>query len=511
MAKKQEVRKKIARSTGNTYAPTGNNGVNIGEYAPAPMIDKNPRVVGSRLTLNEVSAIMRQATYGLRKGYVDMINELLERDASAYAALSQRVLSVASSEIAVRPPKYIRKKYQKRAETIAEWVREKIHQIPELKQSIAQLQWGMFYGITAQEITWRKDREGRHVPVRLNFIHSRRLEYPRDSSWDLYIKDDGDDVMRAVQNAKMRSRAEPWWGTRVADFPGKFIVHAPSIRSDYPTREGLGRQMAIYMALKSMALRSGSQTIERFAKPWAIGYYNTKTEDNPNPRVATTTKPDGDIYKAAEAMEALGTGAMTYAVLPDSVELKPQENLTGSFTAELPQTIFIKYIDQQIARAVLTTDEFTIAAGVGSQAKAEVLKRNLMQVLQWDAAMLAESLRRDLVYYMVAYAFPQDIDLIPEIIIQVQDAPNLEQLVMAAQCAFELGAPIDIQAICDKFNIPITDDPKKQAQPRVDPNEELKAETQKAISKESNKTKKEVAAKSAAKAATTKTAKTPTK
>lgn len=500
MRKKQKSVKPVVKSTAKTpkSTPVDNkavNGTTVGEYTGESYLDRHPRVIGSRLTMNQVSTIMRRCTWGERCEYVDLLDELIERDGSTYACMSQRVLSVTSSQFTVREKQDIKDEDKEKAKEVADFVRRKINNIHGFRKSLQELQWhSMLYGLGAQEVDWDENNEGECVPVRLNFVHSRRLEYPIDESWDLYVTDKG-----KIPTQKQKGR--DFYGVKIDKYPGKFIVHAPSIRGQYPTRDGLGRQLVIMMALKSMALRSASQTIERFAKPWAIAYYNTKSEENKgNPRVATTNGANSDVAKAEQALQALGTGGLTYTVLPDSVTLMPQENLTGSFTAELPQTIFIKYLDQQTARIILTTDEFTIAAGVGSQAKAEVLKRNLMQVLRYDANNLADAISRDLIQWMVRWNFPPEYwDLLPQFGIQVQDAPALEQMVKAAEAAMAMSAPIDIQALCDEWNIPLTDDPSKLAKMQINPNEQLKAETQVQINKENNKVKAATKTKAVAK------------
>ncbi len=466
------------------------NGVTTGEHTGNSYLDRFPRVIGSALTMNQVSSIMRRCTQGERCNYVDLLDDLLEKDGSTYACLSQRVLSVTSAEYSVREKEHIKDSDKEKAKEVADFVREKLHNIHGFRANLTMLQYhALLYGLGAQEVTWDEDYEGKLVPTRLNMVHSRRLEYPVQEKWELYVTNKG-------WIADSRS-AKDFYGVRVDKYPSKFIVHAPSIRGQYPTRDGLGRQLVIMMALKAMALRSASQTIERFAKPWAIAYYNTKSDETKGvPRVATTNGANSDVAKAELALQALGTGGMTYTVLPDSVQLMPQENLTGSFTAELPQTIFIKYIDQQTARIILTTDEFTIAAGVGSQAKAEVLKRNLMQMLRYDANNLSDSITRDLIQWMVIWNFDESYHhLVPEFKLQVQDAPNLEQMVKAVEQAMAMGAPIDIKALCDEWDIPITDKPENLAKMVVDPNEELKAETQLEISKQSNDAKAKAAAK----------------
>src|SRR5437016_3905133 len=76
------------------------------------------------------------------------------------------------------------------------------------------------------------------------------LSFPVPGSWDLYIWDQG-----AVAPDFSYSPTNRMYGLRVDDIPGKFVIHAPQIRGGYPTRNGLGRQLAYWITLKLVATR----------------------------------------------------------------------------------------------------------------------------------------------------------------------------------------------------------------------------------------------------------------
>ena len=70
--------------------------------APWPQVDRYPIVLGA-MSLATISSAMRQATSGLRQRFVDILNELLEREPHGQAVLAQRNLTVACSRLEVVP------------------------------------------------------------------------------------------------------------------------------------------------------------------------------------------------------------------------------------------------------------------------------------------------------------------------------------------------------------------------------------------------------------------------
>src|SRR5690348_3277670 len=62
------------------------------KLAPYPLIDRYPVVLGSNLSLASISQAFRSAQTGWRQPYVDLLDELLEREPHGFAVLSQRIL-----------------------------------------------------------------------------------------------------------------------------------------------------------------------------------------------------------------------------------------------------------------------------------------------------------------------------------------------------------------------------------------------------------------------------------
>ena len=255
-----------------------------GTLAPWPVSDKYPTIIGSSITLQYISTVFRNAQTGYRREYVDALDELIERDPNAYAVMSQRILAVAGGKMSMVPAKSDGPD-EERAKEIANDCEQAMHGIEHRRQSLASLLWGVYYGVSASEINWGV-LDGKWSPTSLSWIHSRRLAYPDPGDWKVRIWDLGMTVGWG-KGYSAKNDSSLGIGLSPAHFPGKFIIHQPQLRGDYPTRDGLGREMAYWMALKLMGARNIASFVERFGKPWPIGYYYTSKEGKDKPRAAT--------------------------------------------------------------------------------------------------------------------------------------------------------------------------------------------------------------------------------
>ena len=273
------------------------------QLAPPPQVDRYPVVVGQGLSLGYVSSAFRMCLSGYRQQYVDLLDELMEKDPHAYSVVSKRILTVGGGRVEITAPAKLDEADKALAEEVATFVQSEIDGIPNLAEALVLLAWATYYAVSAQEVMWTQREDGRIGVASLEFVHHRRLSYPDPWSWDAYIFDQGFSLgARGTQTAGL-------YGLRLADHPGKFIYHAPKVRGDYPTREGLGRQIAYWMTIKNIATRLAPQYLERYAIPWPDFEFNTAdaaANNNATPRVAT----DDDIAGAQVAARALGNGAL---------------------------------------------------------------------------------------------------------------------------------------------------------------------------------------------------------
>lgn len=424
-----------------------------GAIAPWPQVDRYPIVQGQNLTLTYVASCFRLAQTGYRLQLVDLLDELLEREPHGFAVLSQRVLAVAGARLEVIPadaPKG--SKDEDLAKEIAEACAAQVKAIPCLAQALAWLQWGVYYQLTCAENIWERDGSGWRI-AGLAFVHSRRLAYPDPNRWDLHIWDQGS-VIGADYGTMPTNRTA--FGLRVRDYPGKFIVHSVNVRGDYPTRDGLGRQLADYFALKRMAVRNSAQYLERFAKPWALAEYTTTRDQYPR------TAEDEDVDAARAAMNALGAGNLSSWVHPNSirVDLKTPD---GGGKGRITFREFVDLIDAQISKAVLGQTLTTEMGSSGSRAAAEVHKRGALEFARYDAAALAETLRRDLVSWIVRLNWPNAMHLVPRVILHVDEEPDPLAIVELAQKAALAGVPVDADALADRVGLKTVDPTDKNA------------------------------------------------
>jgi phage gp29-like protein len=418
--------------------------------APYPAIDRYPTILGSNVSLAYISSVFRLCLTGYRREFVDLLDELLERDPHTYAVVAQRVHAVSGGRIQVTPAETKPGSAdEKKAADIAAMVDKCIRRIPDLQQSIAKLQWGgIFYGVGCAEISWGKDDLGWR-PTMLHWVHSRRLAYPDAGSWSVRIWDQG---MVSSFDVKDDPTSQ-LFGIKCEDFPGKFVVHTPSVRGNYPTRDGLGREVAYWSALKLMGARGAAQYIERFGKPWTVAYYSTK--DDGIPREA-----DEDDIKAGDAAaRALGIGSLANATLPDSVKLDIFGPAKTAPSRQLLHVMFVNACNGEISKAVLGQTDTTEAGPNGSRSATETRKEGTMELYRYDAACLADTLERSVVRWIVRLNFPADEHLCPKLLIQ-SEKPDLDALLDRSIKAAGAGAVVDADRVCEEVGVPTLAKPK---------------------------------------------------
>ncbi len=436
--------------------------------APWPQVDRYPTILGSNLTLRYIASTWRIALQGYRQQFVDVLDELLDRDPGTYATLANRVLAAATGRVVLTPAKAEEGTPEaERAKDICKLVQARLDAIPQFDVARAQLLWGVYNGISGQEINWDRRAPGANDlgwwVKDLSFIHSRRIAYPNWSEFEPYIWDQGmvsswaynpDGTMYPTQGA---------YGLRVADCPGKFILYDATLRGDYPTRGGLGRMIGWYMAMKLMAVRAAGDYVERFAKPWAIGYYSTVTQENGgHPRPAD----DNDIKAGKAALDALGIGSLNSATLPDNIKITLDgpgiKNASGGVDPEK----MVKLCNSEITKAVSGGTLSSDGGEVGARSLGEVHERNALRTSIFDAQTLSETLQRDLVAWIVRLNCPGEEHLAPTLAIHVEKVDAAALLKRAAEFAAIGGRP-DAKWVSEQIGIPQVDPNDEHAQALV--------------------------------------------
>ena len=411
--------------------------------ARAPVIDRYPIIIGQNLTGQYLTSAYRSATSGWRYQLVDLLNELIEHDGHARAVVRQRILAVAGGRIEVLPAK-LRKDHPDAdlAKVLADDFSDQFEAIPARTQAIAQLNWGIFYGLSALETEWDNSDE-QWSPIGLSNIHSRRLNYTNPTTWDVYIYDQGQ-----VGPGYKTSPTNGIAGLRVADYPGKFIVHAPALNADYPTRDGEGRYIGILMLLKRAVMRASAQDFERTIRPWVLGYFNRDGETVQGGNVRSVANPE-DISKLEQALTVLGAGAMSSAALPDSVRVE----LLRAASA-MNATDFLSFLNREMSKALLGQAFTTEPGANGNLSTSQMAKEGTMEILRYDARCLADTLERDLTRPWMRLNYPDAHRILcPRIVIHVDEIPDPEKVMKIALQGTQIDMPIDADKLAEQTGL----------------------------------------------------------
>lgn len=415
--------------------------------APWPAIDKYPIVIGPGLSLAYISSIFRLSLVGYRQQYVDLLDELLEKDPHAFSVLSKRILGAASGTVELVAAKV--EGQQAQADDIARACTEMLGALPCIEQTLAELSWATYHAIVGEEIHWARDGAS-WFPDRLSLVHSRRLAYPVAGSWDLYVWDQGQVLPNDYYGQAPTNKRT--FGLRVADYPGKFIIHAPQIRGSYPTRNGLGRQIAYWLALKLVSTRGAPRYLERFANPWPEATYNTEPKNEQ--RIAS----QDDIDKARAALTAMGAGSLASWVHPDTIKLDLRTPDNGA-ASKLTFPDWIDICNAEVSKAVvggtLTTE---VGSAGGNRALGDVQKKGETALLNYDVKLLAATIKRDLITWMVKLNFPNaSRAMVPKVLIHSMDSQEPMAIIEKAVKAAAGGIPVDADAIGAQANLPLID------------------------------------------------------
>jgi len=462
MAARRARRDPAASPIGRGPVANENAGNLRRRYAPWPLVDRYPIILGSNLTISYIAAVLRIARQGYRQQLVDVLRELLEKDPHTFAVVAQRVLAVAGGRVELVPAPVADPDSPdaKRAKEIRDDLQRRLDAIPQRTQALHALLFsGLFYGAGAFEAIYDKRADGWWINE-LVFIHSRRIAWPDQDDWSPHIWDQGS-VGFGTWGA---FPTEGFYGLRIQDTPrGKIILHTPQLHADYPTGEGLGLMICFWMAIKLMAIRGAGQYVERYGKPWAIAYYNTVEPNGTAPRVATGEggEEGSDIQAANRALTALAAGSLSGVVLPDSIKVTLDGPGVKGATGGINHEKLINLCDEQISKAVrggtLTTD----AGEKGARSLGEVHEEGDVRNARYDAKCLEDTLDRDLVWALCHLNHPGEEHLCPSTTIHVEKL-SPEQLLERALKLAASGAPVDGRKLADALGVPLIDenDPK---------------------------------------------------
>ena len=312
------------------------------------------------LTPGRLGALLRQAEVGDARDYLELAEEMEEKNLHYLAVLGTRKRQTAQLDVRVEPVDDSAEA-KRDADLVKDWVDSE-----PLEDELIEVLDAIGKGYSVTEIMWDMT-ERQWVPMRLEFRDPRWFEFDDIDGRTLHLRD--------LDN------------NRAPLAPFKFVVHRFQAKSGLPIRGGFARMVAWFYLFANFAVKDWVQFIETYGQPTRIGKY----------------PPNASAEDRAVLLRALtNLGADAAAMIPESmlVELVETKQTGGSGTSSAHGSL-LAYIDALISKAILGQTLTTEVGDSGSRALGDVHDEVRRDIERSDAFALGQTLTRDIAVPMV--------------------------------------------------------------------------------------------------------------
>jgi phage gp29-like protein len=372
------------------------------------------------LTPDRLAVLLRSAEDGDPESYLELAEQMEERDLHYLSVLGTRKRQVSQLPITVEAASDAAE-HQAHAELIREFLAR-----DTLESELFDILDAIGKGFSVTEIIW-ETAGGRWLPKRLAW---------RDPRWFEFSPVDGETIqLKGQPSGGAQGLGGGMTRTPVSGFQFKFIQHVHAAKSGLAIRGGFARAVAWCYLFKNYGLKDWVSFCEIYGLPFRIGKYEPGASED-------------DIRKLMMAVSNVGTDAA--AVMPKSMEI---DFVDGKSTgaADLYEKL-CNYLDRQISKAVLgqtaTTDADT--GGLGSGKEHGDVRADIERA---DAKLLAATLQRDLVVPIVQLNFGAQA-LYPRIKIGREESHDTQAMSSALAQLVPLGLKVGMSTVRDRLGFP---------------------------------------------------------
>jgi len=319
--------------------------------------DFNKVTFGNILRNEDDTLISRGGGKGLK------IYDELERDCHAYAVLQKRKLAVISRPWDVTPASEDAKDVQ-----AADLVRSALERI-EFDRITMQLLDATLKGFSVGEVMWEVV-DGAILPKDVLSRDQRRFTFDTDSALRLLTRE------ALMMGIELPER--------------KFIVHRFGAKDGSPFGLGLGSKLFWPVMFKRQSITFWLVFADKFGSPTAHGKY----------------PPGANPSEQAKLLAALQAIAQDAGIItPQGMEIELLEAARSGSVDTYEK--LVRYMDEQISKAVLGETMSTTAApaGLGSS-QANVQNDVRLEVSKADGDMLSATIRKTLVQWIIDFNMP---------------------------------------------------------------------------------------------------------
>lgn len=368
--------------------------------------------------------IIRQADEGDAMAYLELAEEVEEKDTHYVSVLGTRKRAVSQLDITVIPAG-ADKASVAHAALVQDWLDR-----DQLEMELFNILDAIGKGFSVTEILWDLS-SNRWLPKDLKW---------RDPRWFEFDKNDGETLFLKEETGGLLSLK-----------PFKYLIHKAQSKSGIPVRGGVIRPCVWMWLFKNFSIKDWVIFTEAYGQPVRLGKYG-----------AGASQKDRDVLMRAVA----NIGSDAAAIIPESMTIEFIETATKGGTVDAFERL-CKFCDQQISKAVLgqTTTTDALSSGLaGNQAHNDVRG----DIERSDAKQLAATINQQLIPMIISLNFGVQVKY-PRIKIGNDEEVDIDKLSIAAERGVKLGMKVSASKLRDKLGLPAPDDDKDILQMPVTP------------------------------------------
>ena len=327
------------------------------------------RFTANGITPSRLGVIMRKAAEWDQKQWMEVAQQMEEKDGHFYSVLQTRKMAVTSLPWNVSP-----ESEGARDMEIADFVSD-VFRRRGFKQLLHDLLDGLSKGFCVTEIVWSDEIDpGRIVPSRYYYRDPRYFSYDFETQTEVTLVTDE----HATYGVPLQA--------------GKFIQHIPHLRSGKISRSGLAYTIAGLWICKAYVLKSWMAFSEVFGMPIRYGKYSEAATDDEKSALIS-------------ALSALGTDASMIISKAAELDVVGINTTAHGDFYEKAERFFNQEISKVVLGQTMTTEDGS------SLAQAKVHGEVRTDIRNADAQSLAETVNTFLVAPLVQFNFGPDAPL----------------------------------------------------------------------------------------------------
>ncbi len=388
----------------------------LGEEIAAPQLigvrSQWDQSVASGLSPEKLAAILKQSKRGDIRAFLELAEEMEERDAHYAAVLGVRKRALSGIVPSISPVS-VKIADKKICAAVTEMIEEDV--FPDLVEDLLD---SLGKGFSVVEIVW-VEKAGQWRPAGYVWRDPKFFTFDHISRSEVRLAEDG-----TIDG--------------VALPPAKFIVHNPKLKSGTPIRGGVARLAAWCFLFKSFSLKDWAAFLDVYGLPLRLGKYHPAATES-------------EKRALLNAVASIASDAA--AIIPETMQV---EFVEAKGFSDKPFETFARYLDEQISKAVIGQTMTSDKGASGGLAQARVHDEVRGDILQADARQLAKTLNRDLVDWFVRFNFG-DGAIAPKVHFPIAQPADIQAVSSALGLLVPLGLKVSQNDVREKLGLPAPD------------------------------------------------------